>query len=261
MVSLTSLSALIFATTISTVLFSGTNTGPGRTVQTTKEKEWRQSGINTRCLLVNSLQQVVSNCTWAWTHTYWSQWLKTTNSNQETKPGTTHSGRFTGRASQWNIQLWPNCDKKNNKKTEMFLLLFCARQRLQKATSSTHRSRRLAGLCPGLSSMSPASGGSSEWSGEEDEGTVVPAGTSPHNASSVLVPGEWESTTVAMFVTSFYGAYIGPSGCPTARLTTSYNKNTCICFSLDGSFFSSACCCSDPVFTKPRQESEEGMLG
>ncbi len=39
---------------------------------------------------------------------------------------------------------------------------------------------------------------------EEDEEPVVPAGTQPHNAPSVL-PGEWESTTVAMFVTSSYG--------------------------------------------------------
>lgn len=39
---------------------------------------------------------------------------------------------------------------------------------------------------------------------EEDEEPVVPAGTRPHNAPSVL-PGEWESTTVAMFVTSSYG--------------------------------------------------------
>lgn len=39
---------------------------------------------------------------------------------------------------------------------------------------------------------------------EEDEEPVVPAGTRAHNAPSVL-PGEWESTTVAMFVTSSYG--------------------------------------------------------
>ena len=43
-----------------------------------------------------------------------------------------------------------------------------------------------------------------KWSPEEDEEPVVPAGTRPHNAPSVL-PGEWESTTVAMFVTSSYG--------------------------------------------------------
>lgn len=38
---------------------------------------------------------------------------------------------------------------------------------------------------------------------EEDEEPVVPAGTRPHNGPSVL-PGEWESTTVAVFVTSSY---------------------------------------------------------
>lgn len=39
---------------------------------------------------------------------------------------------------------------------------------------------------------------------EEDEESVVPAGTRPHKGPSVLLR-EWESTTVPMFVTSSYG--------------------------------------------------------
>lgn len=41
-----------------------------------------------------------------------------------------------------------------------------------------------------------------------------------------VLPGKWESTTVAMFVTSSYG-HILPKELASSRLATSY-KNTCI---------------------------------
>lgn len=45
---------------------------------------------------------------------------------------------------------------------------------------------------------------------EEDEESVVPAGTRPHKGPSVLLR-EWESTTVPMFVTSSYGRILHES--------------------------------------------------
>lgn len=50
----------------------------------------------------------------------------------------------------------------------------------------------------------------------EDYETVAPAGTSSHKALTVL-PDEWESTPVAMFVTSSYG-HILPKELASSRL-------------------------------------------
>lgn len=62
----------------------------------------------------------------------------------------------------------------------------------------------------------------------EDEETVVPAGTSPHNAPSVL-PAEWESTTVAVFVTSSSRPILHEA--PASRGLAASHKHTCICLS------------------------------
>lgn len=52
---------------------------------------------------------------------------------------------------------------------------------------------------------------------------MVPAGTRPHNGPSVLA-GQWESTTVAAFVTSPYGLMLPAEDPPPPT------ENTCICF-------------------------------
>lgn len=80
-----------------------------------------------------------------------------------------------------------------------------APQTAQRQTARTHPRTASAGCLLRVSSMSRFQEGSSEWSpGWEDGEPVVPAGTRPHKGPSVL-PGEWESTTVAMFVTSSPG--------------------------------------------------------
>lgn len=59
------------------------------------------------------------------------------------------------------------------------------------------------------------------------EGTVAPAGTSSHKALTVL-GDEWESTLVAMFVTSSYGHILPKELANNGLLPPT--KNTCICF-------------------------------
>lgn len=59
------------------------------------------------------------------------------------------------------------------------------------------------------------------------EGTVAPAGTSSHKALTVL-GDEWESTLVAMFVTSSYGHILPKELANNVLLPPT--KNTCICF-------------------------------
>lgn len=83
-------------------------------------------------------------------------------------------------------------------------------------------------VCSSDSAPCPAFGGINARSAEKDEEPVVPAGTHPHNGLSVL-PGEWESTTVAMFVTSSHGHILHRA--PASRGLAASHKNTCICFS------------------------------
>lgn len=75
-------------------------------------------------------------------------------------------------------------------------------------------------------SMSQYVKNTNKYGGTEE--TVAQAGTSSHKALTVLAD-EWESTPVAMFVTSSYG-HILPKELANKQWTAPSYKNTCICF-------------------------------